>query len=57
MLWVKYDKNFGPFINMFSHPDDLMLFISTPLICVCHLFFSCAECHPQIDPAVNIQQG
>lgn len=34
-----------------------MLFILISLICICHLFFSCAECHPLIDLAVCIQQG
>lgn len=50
------DKNCSPFINIFSHSGDPIWFILTPLICVCHLFSSCAECHLQIDVAVCIQQ-
>lgn len=51
------NENFSPFVNTFSHSTDHMLFVLTPLICVCHLFSSCVEGHPQIDLAVCIQQG
>lgn len=50
------DGHLSPFVNIYSHSSDHMLFILTLLICACHLFSSCVECHPQIDLAVGIQQ-
>ena len=40
---------------MSSHSRDLMLFI-TPLICVCHPFSCCAECHSQLGTVTYIAE-